>query len=67
MRTSMKTPPKPSRGCRSPRNLMRRYNEQNEQAAEIILSDPERHSRFQIDWARRYTARREQENREAVS
>ena len=45
--------------------LMRIYDQQNDQAARLILGDPERHSDFQIDWARRYTARRAEESREA--
>ena len=55
------------RGRRSPRNLLAAYDQSNNQAAEIILGAPERHTRFQIDWAQRYTARRAQESREAVS
>jgi len=47
--------------------LMQKYDQQNDQAAEIILGAPERHTRFQIDWARRYAARRAQESREVVS
>ena len=35
-----------------------RYDEQNAIAANIILANPERHSRFQIDWARRFQRRR---------
>ena len=58
MGTSMQTPVKPSRGRR---NLMRIYDERNDEAAEIILGDRERHTRFQIDWAQRYTARRSRE------
>ena len=41
MGTSMKTPPKPSRGRRAPRNLMRIYDRSNDLAAEIILGDPD--------------------------
>lgn len=55
------------RGRRSPRDLMRRYDQQNDEAAKIILGNPKRHTRFQIDWAHRYTARWAQESREAVS
>ena len=64
MGSPRQTPAKPSRGRR---NLMRIYEQQNDEAARIILGDPERHSDFQISWAHRYTARRAQESREAVS
>ena len=50
LRTSMKTPPKRSR---SRRNLMRIYDQRNDEAAKIILGDPERHTRFQISWAQK--------------
>ena len=43
-----------------------RYDHQNDQAAEIILANPESHARCQIDWARRYTARRAEESREKI-
>ncbi len=55
MGTAMKTPPKASRGRR---NLLAAYDQSNNQAAEIILGDPEKHTRFQISWAQKYTARR---------
>ncbi len=53
MGTSMKTLPKLSRGRRSSRDLMRIYDRQNDTVSEIILADPEKHTRFQIDWAQR--------------
>ena len=38
--------------------LSRKYDRQNDIAAAVILDNPEKHSRFQVDWAARYTARR---------
>ena len=38
------------RGRRSLRNLLAAYDRSNDQAAEIILGDPARHTRFQINW-----------------
>ena len=46
------------------RALTRKYDRQNDIAAAVILDNPEKHSRFQVDWARRYTARRASERRE---
>ena len=54
-------------GRRSPRNLLAAYDQSNDQASEIILGDPKRHTRFQINWAQKYAARRKQEGREAVN
>ena len=64
MRTSMKTPPKPSRGRR---NLMRIYDERNDEAAALILARPCKSNQLLIDWAQRYMARRAQESQEAGS
>ena len=49
---------------RSPRNLLAAYDRSNDEAAEIILGDPARHTRFQISWAQKYRTRRAQERRE---
>ena len=67
MGTSMKTVRKPSRGRRSSRNLMRIYDQQNDQAARLILARPCKSNQLLIDWAQRYMARRAQEGRETVS
>ena len=64
MGTPIQTPAKPSRGRR---NLLAAYDQNNDMASAIILGDPEKHSDFQISWAQKYTARRAQEGREAVS
>ena len=45
----------------------RAFNEQNDVAAAVILSAPPQHGRFQVSWARRYTARRAEESRKARS
>ena len=45
----------------------RAYDQQNATAAAVILASPEQHTRFQIDWARRYIARRAEEIREVGS
>ncbi len=55
------------RGRRSSRNLLAAYDRSNDLAAEIILGDPEKHTRFQISWAQKYTARRARESWEAVN
>jgi hypothetical protein len=61
MASSRKT--KPARGRRSLRELTRRYDQQNDEAAAIILAALEESAPFMIDWARRYQARRAQESR----
>ncbi len=43
------------------RALTRKYDRQNDVAAAVILGNPDRHSRFQVEWATRYTARRSAE------
>ena len=43
------------------RAIARKFDRQNETAARIILSEPERHTQFQLDWARRFLARRAEE------
>ena len=43
----------------------RRYDAANQVAATMILESPERHTRFQVDWARSFVARQENEQREA--
>ena len=39
----------------------RAYDRRNSIAAGVILSAPQQHSRFQIDWAQRFMRRREVE------
>ena len=39
-----------------------RYDEQNAEAAAIILASPEQHRWFQVDWAQRFTERRAAES-----
>ncbi len=39
------------------RSKKRDYDHENAVAANIILSDPERHGRFGLDWARRFRER----------
>ena len=46
---------------------MRIYDQQNDQAARLILARPCKSNQLLIDWAQRYTARRVQERQEAVS
>ena len=67
MGSSMKTPPKRSRSRRSSRNLMRIYDRQNDMAARHILARPCKSNQLLIDCARRHTARRAEEIREAGS
>ena len=38
------------------------YDAQNATAASIILSSPERHTAFQLDWARRFRQRYNSQN-----
>ena len=47
--------------------LMQKYDQQNDEAAALILSAPDQNPRFMIDWPRRYTDRRVQESHEVVS
>ena len=42
---------------RPSKSKTRAYDEQNSVAAGIILSNPERHSRFQVSWARAFMRR----------
>ena len=41
-----------------------RYDEQNSEAAAIILASPEQHRWFQVDWARRFQRRKAAESGE---
>lgn len=60
MGSSMKTPPKPSRGRHAPRNLMRIFNEQNAAAAQI-LEARNQSPKFLTDWAKAFQRCRAQE------
>ena len=42
------------------------YNRDNATAAAVILSAPQRHSRFQVNWAKAFTQRRAEESREKI-
>ena len=45
----------------------RSYDEGNTVAAAVILADPRKHSDFQVNWARAFRRRQEQEGREVRS
>ena len=42
-----------------------KYDHDNSIAASIILSSPEQHSQFQLDWARRFQRRYDSQNKPA--
>lgn len=54
------TPPqlRPRKRLPSVSEQQRRFDRTNAIAAAVILANPEKHSRFQVDWTSRYTARR---------
>ena len=47
--------------------LARRHERQNETAAQIILSEPGKHSAFMVTWAERFQQRRAEEQREVAA
>ena len=49
---------------RPTRSKRAQYDRQNAEAAAVILANPERHSRFQMDWAQRFLRRRAQAKNE---
>ena len=52
---------------RPSKSKTRAYDEQNAIAAGIILSSPERHTAFQIQWAEAFTKRKAAESTAALS
>ena len=55
---------RPRAANRPSKRKTRAYDQQNDTAAAVTLASPEQHTRFQIDWAQRYTACRSRSREE---